>query len=114
MLATLRVEEGLSEAEDRLLRAECGQDVDVGVEDRAEASLDPGGDRASELREAGGAGVRGGRFDPILDGLADERGRLLPGVAHAEVEDRAPFGERLRLAAVQLLERVRLRGSKTG
>jgi hypothetical protein len=97
--------------EDRLLRTQGRQDVDVGVEARAEPPLDPCGDRAAELRETRGARVRGGRLDRVLQGLADEGRRLFPRIAHAEVDDRAAGRERVGLPAVQVLERVGIRGS---
>jgi hypothetical protein len=105
------VEERLREMEDRLLRTQGRQDVDVGVEARAEPPLDPGGDRDAELRETRGARVRGGRLDRVLQSLADERGRLLSRIAHAEVDDRTAGRQRFGLPAVQVLERVGIRGS---
>ncbi len=105
------IEQRLREMEDRLLRTQRRQDVDVGVEAGAEAPIDPGGDRRTELRETGGARVRRGRPDRVLQGLADERRRLLPWIAHTEVDDRTSGRQRGGLPAVQLLERVRLRGS---
>ena len=114
VLATVGVEERLGEAEDRLFRTERGEDVGIGIEGDAEASVDPGRDGATELGEARGPWIGRGRLDRILHRLTDERGRLLAGVAHAEVDDGATLGDRGRLPAIQLLERIRLRRSETG
>jgi hypothetical protein len=111
VLAGLGVEEGLRQAEDRLLRAERGKDVHIGVEDDAEPPVDPGDDCLAELGQPGGARVGRGGLDRRDERLADERGRFLPRVAHTEVDQGPALGDRLGLTPVELLERIRLRGS---
>jgi hypothetical protein len=89
----------LREAEDRLLGAERRDDLGVGIERRAEAPLDPRGDRRAQRRQP--VGLRVGRdrlgLDRLGDGAADERRGLLARLARAEVDDLRAARERRRL-----------------
>ena len=67
----LLAERDLREREDRLLRAERRHELGRGVDGRAEAALDPAGDRGAQLGEPGGARV--GRH------LLDRRDAAPPG-----------------------------------
>ena len=102
----LLAERDLCEGEDRLLRAERRHDLRRRIDRHAETPVDPAGDRGPQLRQAGGAWIRGHVLDRCEQRLPDERGSDLTRVAHAEVDRLDSASTNLGPPVVETRERI--------
>ena len=96
-------ERDLREREDRLLRAEGGEELAVLDLDLV-AALDPGPDRRPQLGQPGGARIRRAFADRTRERLANEGRRDLAWIADAEVDQLAPAAPLVESSEGVLLE----------
>jgi hypothetical protein len=110
----VHVEHDLREREDRLLRAERGDHVPLGIELDAEASPDPCGDRLAELGKPGRRRVAHALADAVAERLQDQGVGRLARVAHAEVDHLEPSCPARGRRLVEADERVGRLGAECG